>query len=63
MLNQIAQKEDKEELLKAASGKQMNLSFLEILSGKSLYKRRKSRVDFISQMDAGGGNCQDLAKE
>lgn len=61
LLNQIAQKEDKEEILKGVSQK-INLSFLEILSDKSLYKRRKSRVDFISQMEAEEETA-DLAKE
>ena len=28
----------------------MNLSLVEILSEKSLYKRRKNRKDFVSQM-------------
>ena len=41
LLNQLAQTEEKEEALSAISDR-MNLSHLEILSEKSLYKRRKS---------------------
>ena len=37
-------------LLSGETGKRRNLSLVEILSEKSLYKRRKSRKDFISQL-------------
>lgn len=40
----------------------MNLSFLEILSEKSLYKRRKSRGDFIKQM-APEEEIEDLDRD
>ena len=52
LLNKIAAEEGEtqNEMLRSAAGK-MNLSYLEILSEKSLYKRRKSRKDFISQME------------
>jgi hypothetical protein len=49
LLNQIADIEDNEVIMKK-TGAKMNLSFLEILSEKSLYKRRRGRQDFISQM-------------
>lgn len=50
LLNHIGNDEDGEEKLVKASEK-MNLSLLGILSDKSLYKRRKGRKDFISQME------------
>ena len=48
-------------MLRSAAGK-MNLSYLEILSEKSLYKRRKSRKDFISQMEPED-ETEDLDRE
>lgn len=50
LLNQIGNDENGEEKL-ARVGEKMNLSLLEMLSDKSLYKRRKGRKDFISQME------------
>lgn len=50
LLNQIGNDENGEEKL-AKVGEKMNLSLLEMLSDKSLYKRRKGRKDFISQME------------
>lgn len=61
LLNEMAESEDQEKILKDVSQK-MNLSFLEILSGKSLYKRRKSRADFISQMEMQE-EMEDLDRE
>lgn len=49
LLNRIAEDQD-EQVLKATSSK-MNLSFFDMISEKSLYKRRKGRKDFISQME------------
>ena len=49
LLNQMAASEEYEEMLQI-TGQKMNLSLLEIISEKSLYKRRKGRQDFISQM-------------
>lgn len=49
LLNRMAQGDDYEEVLRS-TGSRMNLSLLEIISEKSLYKRRKGRQDFISQM-------------
>ena len=40
----------------------MNLSLVEILSEKSLYKRRKNRKDFVSQM-AQEEEVDDLDRE
>ena len=42
LLNRMAAGEDQEELLDK-TGEKMNLSLVEMLSEKSLYKRRKSR--------------------
>ena len=61
LLNEMAESEDQEKILKDVSQK-MNLSFLEILSAKSLYKRRKSRADFISQMEMQE-EMEDLDRE
>lgn len=49
LLNRMAAGDDYDEVLEE-TGKKMNLSLLEIFSEKSLYKRRKTRKDFISQM-------------
>ena len=49
LLNTISAQEEPEKLLTEA-GKRMNLSLFEMISEKSLYKRRKQRTDFISQM-------------
>lgn len=49
LLNQISKSGNREEQIQAVSAR-MNLSYLGILSEKSLYKRRKGRKDFISQM-------------
>ena len=49
LLNRISAQEDPERLL-TETGKRMNLSLFEMISEKSLYKRRKPKADFISQM-------------
>lgn len=49
LLNKMAVSGEYEEMLQR-TGKKMNLSLLEMISEKSLYKRRKGRQDFISQM-------------
>lgn len=49
LLNHIGNDEDGEEKLTKV-GEKMNLSLESILSEKSLYKRRKGRRDFISQL-------------
>ena len=49
LLNRMAQGDDYEEVLRS-TGRRMNLSLLEMISEKSLYKRRRGRQDFISQM-------------
>ena len=61
LLNRIASGERKEEMLRAAAGK-MNLSHLEILSEKSLYKRRRPKADFISRMEQEE-ETEDLDRE
>lgn len=63
LLNQmsVSDKEQKEEMIRAV-GEKMNLSLLEMLSEKSLYKRKKGRKDFISQMTADE-TLDDLDKE
>ena len=50
LLNKISEEPEQMEEIITETGKRMNLSLLEILSEKSLYKRRKSRKDFISQL-------------
>lgn len=52
LLNRMSQTEDAQEqdAMIRETGERMNLSLLEILSEKSLYKRRRPRMDFISKM-------------
>lgn len=52
LLNRMSQTEDAQEqdARIRETGERMNLSLLEILSEKSLYKRRRPRTDFISKM-------------
>ena len=61
LLNRMSESADYDEVL-AKTGEKMNLSLLEILSEKSLYKRRKGRRDFISQMEPDE-EIADLDKE
>ena len=64
LLNRISAEENgakKEEKLRKTA-ERMNLSYLEILSEKSLYKRRKSRTDFISKMETEE-ETEDLNRE
>lgn len=49
LLNRMAGSADYEEILESV-GSRMNLSLLEMISERSLYKRRKSRQRFIGQM-------------
>ena len=60
LLNRMAE-DDYEEVIQK-TGEKMNLSLVEILSEKSLYKRRKNRKDFVSQM-APEEEVDDLDKE
>lgn len=50
LMNRISASDRKDELIRKTAEK-MNLSHLEILSEKSLYKRRRPRADFISRME------------
>lgn len=61
LLNKISKSENQEERIREAGAK-MNLSYLEVLSEKSLYKRRKGKKDFISQM-ADEEITEDLNRE
>lgn len=63
LLNQmsVSNREKKEEMIQAA-GEKMNLSLLEMLSEKSLYKRKKGRRDFVSQLQPDE-LLDDLKKE
>ena len=63
LLNKMSasDKEKKDEIIKA-TGAKMNLSLLEILSEKSLYKRKRGRRDFISLMAEDEQN-EDLDRE
>ena len=60
LLNRMAE-DDYEEVIQK-TGEKMNLSLVEILSEKSLYKRRKNRKDFVSQM-AQEEEVDDLDRE
>lgn len=61
LLNQMSVSENCEEMLQK-TGEKMNLSLFEVISDKSLYKRRKSRQDFISQM-ARDEEMEDLDRD
>lgn len=61
LLNRMSSGRDQEELIQRA-GEKMNLSLVEILSEKSLYRRRKSRRDFVSRL-AEDTETQDLNRE
>lgn len=63
LLNQmsVSDREKKEEMIQTA-GEKMNLSLLEMLSEKSLYKRKKGRRDFVSQLQPDQ-LLDDLKKE
>lgn len=61
LLNRIADSENYEEMIQK-TGEKMNLSLFEVLSEKSLYKRRKPRQDFISRM-AQEEEAQELDRE
>ena len=60
LLNRMSE-DDYEEVIQK-TGEKMNLSLVEILSEKSLYKRRKNRKDFVSQM-AQEEEVDDLDRE
>lgn len=61
LLNRISAGGDPEEMLRK-TGERMNLSLVEMLSEKSLYRRRKSRKGFISRM-AEDEETPDLNRE
>lgn len=63
LLNKMStsDKEEKDAIIRA-TGAKMNLSLLEILSEKSLYKRKRGRKDFISLMAEDEKN-EDLDRE
>lgn len=61
LLNCMGDAADYEQIVQK-TGAKMNLSLLEIVSEKSLYKRRKGRKDFISQMQPEE-TTEDLDKE
>ena len=61
LLNRMGDAADYEQIVQK-TGATMNLSLLEIVSEKSLYKRRKGRKDFISQMQPEE-TTEDLDKE
>lgn len=61
LLNRMGDVADYEQIVQK-TGAKMNLSLLEIVSEKSLYKRRKGRKDFISQMQPEE-TTEDLDKE
>lgn len=61
LLNQISKSGDKDGRIREV-GARMNLSDFEILSERSLYKRRKGKKSFISQM-AEDETAEDLKRE
>ena len=61
LLNRMGDAADYEQIVQK-TGAKMKLSLLEIVSEKSLYKRRKGRKDFISQMQPEE-TTEDLDKE
>ena len=61
LLNRMAASGSCDQMIEE-TGKKMNMSLLEIISEKSLYKRRKGRKDFISQM-AREEVLEDLDKD
>lgn len=62
LLNRMGETPEQMDEMIIETGKRMNLSLLEIMSDKSLYKRRKSRKDFISQLQPDE-TISDLDKE
>lgn len=62
LLNRMSSSPERTEEMIQMTGTKMNLSLLEILSEKSLYKRKKPRKDFISQM-APDETLEDLDRE
>lgn len=64
LLNQISAADEPERMehMIRETGARMNLSLFEALSEKSLYKRRRPRKDFISQM-AADEEMEDLGRE
>ena len=62
LLNRMSEKPEQMDEMITETGKRMNLSLLSMLSDKSLYKRRKSRKDFISQLQPDE-MISDLDKE
>lgn len=62
LLNRMSSSPERTEEMIQMTGTKMNLSLLEILSEKSLYKRKKPRKDFISQM-APDETQEDLDRE
>ena len=61
LLNQLGKEGREEERLRETASR-MNLSLFEILSEKSLYKRRKPRKDFVSQLEREE-DSQELSRE
>ena len=61
LLNRMSAGDDYEEIVRC-TGERINLSLLEMLSEKSLYKRRRGRKDFISRMEPEEETA-DLDKE
>ena len=61
LLNRMSAGDDYGEIVQK-TGAKMNLSLLEMISEKSLYKRRRGRKDFISQREAEE-EMDDLDKE
>lgn len=61
LLNRMSAEEEQEELIKE-TGKKMNLSLVEMLSERFLYKRRKSRKEFAGRLE-DDARTPDLDKD
>lgn len=62
LLNRMAAGKDPEEMLRK-TGEKMNLSVVEMLSEKPLYKRRRSRKEFTERLALEDAGTEDLKKE
>lgn len=62
LLNKMAASDHYEEMLEETK-KKMNLSLIEVISEKSLYKQRKTRHEFIRQVAQDEEEIEDLGRE
>ena len=62
LLNKMAVSDHYEEMLEETK-KKMNLSLIEVISEKSLYKQRKTRHEFIRQVAQDEEEIEDLGRD